>query len=154
MALHRAIIIAVTLAAASIAQASPVTDDLVGRLSRVAADNFWGKAILSSGQPVQRPPDLDPNLPLIPPADARRVVEAALPVSVAMWCGVEWRPYYLRFMQTERKRSWTEIQVAYIGVLFGLTQQTFSDALASDPTKPCPAERKAEVEAALGAGRP
>jgi hypothetical protein len=147
-------IIVATLAAASIAHASPVTDELVGRLSRLAADNFWGKAVLSSGQPVQRPPDLDPNTPLIPLADARRVVEAAFPVGVAMWCKVEWRPYYLRFMQTERKRSWTQVQVAYIGVLFGLSQQTFSDALARDPERPCPAERRAEVEAALAAERP
>ena len=154
MRLNRTIIIAVTLAAASISHASPVTDELVGRLSRIAAENFWGKAILSSGQPVQRPPDLNPNTPIIPLADARRVVEAAFRVGAAMWCGVEWRPYYLRFMQTERKRSWTELQIAYIGVLFGLTQQTSSDALASDPEKACSAERKAEVEAALGTGRP
>src|SRR5262245_21381469 len=145
MRLVPSILIAATLAVASVAQAIPVTDELVAKLSRIAAASFWEEGILSSGEPVQKPPGLDANAPIIPLADARRVIEVAMPVATAVWCGVDWRPYYLRFMQAERKRSWTEVQLAYMGVLFGLTQQTFGDALRSDPNKPCSAERKAEV---------
>ena len=148
------IIIASTLFAGPLALANPVDEELVESLPRTAAEHFWDKGVLSSGQPVQRPPDLDPDTPIIPPADSQRVVEAAFRVGAAMWCDVEWRPYYVRFMQAERKRNWNEVQVAYIGFLFGMAQQTFYAALTRGSDVACSPERRSEVETALGAKAP
>src|SRR5262245_261057 len=131
------VIAAVVLAQTAAADRTVVSDELVANLTGHATSNFWGRAVLSSGQPVQRPPDYDPRTPIIPIADSRRVVEGALPVGVAMWCGVEWRPYYLGFMRTEPAKRWSEVQVAYIGVLFGLAQQTIASSLASDSGGSC-----------------
>ncbi len=71
-----------------------------------------------------------------------------------MWCGAEWRPYFLRIMQSERARSrWSEIQIAYIGMLFGAAQQRFADMLTHG-AESCPAQRKAEVEAVMASPIP
>ena len=52
-----------------------------------------------------------------------------------MWCGLDWQPHYQRFMQSERKRNeLTTVQAAYIGFLFGLTQQVYSQGLSAQET--------------------
>lgn len=112
------------------ASADPLPDELVDSLGRIVADNFWGRAVLASGETVERPVSQDPLSPIIPRPDSRRVVEHAVPVGVAMWCGVDWKSFYLGFMQNERTKPWSEIQIAYIGVLFGTAQQTFASSLA------------------------
>jgi hypothetical protein len=144
------VIVAVALAGPAAAQESLVSEELVETLSGLVARNFWGRAVLSSGEHVQRPPDYDPKTPIIPKDASRRVIENALPVGLAMWCGVEWRPYYLGFMRAERTKSWSEIQIAYIGVLFGTAQQTFASSYARDAGGGCTAEHRAEIESAMG----
>src|SRR5262245_61357747 len=95
-------------------------DALVQALVTTAQQNFWGRAVLSNGETVQPADDAERTAPVIPFVDSARVVNAAIPVGRALWCGVEWQPYYLAFMQGERRGSWSEKQVAFIGVLFGL----------------------------------
>ncbi len=143
------IVIAVALGISSLALADPLPDELIEDLNRDVSEVFWDKAVLSGGRPVERPPGLDPEISIIPRGDSRRFIEGAMPVGVAMWCGVEWRPYFLRIMQSERARSrWSEIQIAYIGMLFGAAQQRFADMLAHGADA-CPAQRKAAVEAVM-----
>jgi hypothetical protein len=111
-------------------------DALVQNLVATAQENFWGRAVLSSGETVQPVDNAERTAPVIPFADSARVVSAAAPVGGALWCGVEWQPYYVAFMQSERRKSWSEKQVAFIGVLFGLAQHSISNALKQNPCSP------------------
>jgi hypothetical protein len=124
-------------------------DALVQSLVTTAQKNFWGRAVLSKGETVQPVDDAERTAPVIPFVDSARVVNAAIPVGRALWCGVEWQPYYLAFMQAERRGSWSEKQIAFIGVLFGLTQGTVSTALTQ--RGPCAAETRDKVVEGIGA---
>lgn len=63
-----------------------------------------------------------------------------------MACDVEWQPFYLAFMANERSRHiWSETQVAFIGVLFGVAQQQVFEAAQ----RSCTPERKRQVEQVL-----
>lgn len=121
----------------------PLPDALVQSLVASAQQNFWGRAVLSSGETVKPIDDAERTAPVIPFADAARVVNAARSVGQAIWCEVEWQPYYLAFMQAERRESWSEKQIAFIGVLFGLTQGVISSALTQ--RDPCLAEARESV---------
>jgi hypothetical protein len=125
-----------------------VPDALVQNLVATAQENFWGRAVLSSGEAVQPIDDAERTAPVIPFSDAVRVVSAAAPVGGALWCGVEWQPYYRAFMQSERRKSWSEKQVAFIGVLFGLAQHAMWNALKQDP---CAPETREMVQRRMGA---
>jgi hypothetical protein len=111
-------------------------DAIVQNLVATAQENFWGRAVLSSGETVQPIDDAERIAPVIPFSDSVRVVSAAAPVGGALWCGVEWQPYYLAFMQSERRKSWSEKQVAFIGALFGLAQNSMWNALKQNPCAP------------------
>lgn len=122
-------------------------DALVQNLVATAQENFWGRAVLSSGETVQPVDDAERLAPVIPFSDSVRVVSAAAPVGGALWCRVEWQPYYLAFMQLERRKSWSEKQVAFIGMLFGLAQYSISNALKQNP---CPPETREAVLRRMG----
>lgn len=124
-----------------------VPDALVQNLVAAAQENFWGRAVLSSGEAVQSIDDAERAAPVIPFSDAVRVVSAAAPVGGALWCGVEWQPYYRAFMQSERRKPWSEKQVAFIGVLFGLAQHAIWNALKQDP---CAPETREMVQTRMG----
>lgn len=111
-------------------------DALVQNLVATAQENFWGRAVLSSGETVQPIDEAERTAPVIPLSDSARVVSAAAPVGGALWCDVEWQPYYLAFMQSGRRKPWSEKQVAFIGVLFGLAQHSISNALKQNPCSP------------------
>ena len=117
-------------------------DAVVQNLVATAQENFWGRAVLSSGETVQPMDDAERTAPVIPFSDSMRVVSAAAPVGGALWCGVEWQSYYLAFMQSERRRSWSEKQVAFIGTLFGIAQRAMWNALRQNP---CPPETREMV---------
>ena len=125
-----------------------IPDALVRNLVATAQENFWGRAVLSSGETVQPADEAERTAPVIPFPDSVRVVGAATPVGGALWCGVEWQPYYRGFMQSERRKSWSEKQVAFIGVLFGLAQYSMWNALKQNP---CPPEAREAVLRRLGA---
>jgi hypothetical protein len=122
-------------------------DAVVQNLVATAQENFWGRAVLSSGEPVQPMDDVERTAPVIPFSDAVRVVGAAAPVGGALWCGVEWQPYYLAFMQSERRKPWSEKQVAFIGMLFGLAQHAMWNALKQNA---CPTETREMILRRMG----
>ena len=141
---------AVVLAALPpLATAQPqIPDAVVQSLVTRTQQYFWGNAVLSSGEKVQPVDDAERAAAVIPLADSARVVDAARPVGQAMWCGVEWQRYYLEFMQSERRKPWSEKQIAFIGMLFGFTQSAFSSALTQ--RGPCPAEARERVARIMG----
>ena len=117
--------------------------DLTEQVVAYTQSAFWGNAVGTEGQKITLPPDVDPSAPVIPTTEARRIVHAAVPTGFAMWCGVEWQPFYLDFMQRERSSGvWSETQLAYIGVLFGMSQQITAMSASSQP---CSEKQRAET---------
>ncbi len=88
-----------------------------------ALQGFWGRALLSNGRTVQ--PASAAERETVPVSDfqARQVIFASIPAGMALWCGVDHRPYYQNYMTYERQKGhWTDKQLAFIGVLFGTAQ--------------------------------
>jgi hypothetical protein len=127
---------------AVISTANVLPDDLAIDFVNLAQDNFWGTAVGADGKVFQLPPDVAANTPLIPKQDALRIVDSAIPVGLAMSCRVNWQKYYLHFMQIERaKEKWTQTQIAFIGLLFGVAQNKVFNILKGS----CTPERRMEV---------
>jgi len=58
----------------------------------------------------------------IPKNELKRVYEAGILAGKAMACKLDWKPYYIKFMQIERKKNWNDYQIAFIGACFGDAQ--------------------------------
>jgi hypothetical protein len=105
------------------------------QLAYQALDAMWGNAIGPDGNLLQPKTEKERATIPIEPGYVEYVIRSASIAGEAMWCGLDWQPHYLRFMQTERKRNeLTTVQAAYIGFLFGLTQQVYSKALSAQET--------------------
>lgn len=105
------------------------------QLAYQALDAMWGKAIGLDGNLLQPKTEKERTTIPIEPGYVEYVIRSAGIAGEAMWCGLDWQPHYQRFMQTERKRNeLTTVQAAYIGFLFGLTQQVYSKALSAQET--------------------
>jgi len=104
-------------------------------LIRLTHQNFWGKAKLSNGAVVQPKDEEERQALPIPHADAVRVVQAAAPAGLGAWCGVDWKSYYHSFMKSERSKPWSEKQIAFIGMLFGVAQGNLMKSMAK--SGPC-----------------
>ena len=102
-----------------------LTDDAVKSVMDVARQNIT-KARRADGTFVPKESPGELSLPIMPLADGRRIITAASLSAAAAWCGVEWQnSHYLRLMQQERaSRRWSDKQMAYIGLLHGITQGT------------------------------
>ena len=112
-------------------------EEIIGRTREL----FWSHAVGEDGKPLTPTDDQERTALLIPQDQARRVVDDAFDYGLALWCGVEWNPTYLQYMQVERRKSRNVKQVAFIGMLFGVTQGTIKRI--SDGA--CTPEDKSEV---------
>ena len=109
--------------------------------------NFWGNARGENGDILQLPAGTDPKEAIIPREDALNVVEASVLVGRALSCGVRWDHYYLSYMKIERgKNKWTETQIAFIGLLFGVSQNQISKALEGS----CTPEIHSQIQQQMG----
>ena len=104
-------------------------------LAHQALNAMWGTAVGPDGIPLKPKNDKERTTIPIAPGYVEYVIRSAGIVGEAMWCGLDWQPHYQRFMQSERKRNeLTTVQAAYIGFLFGLTQQVYSQELSAQET--------------------
>ena len=105
------------------------------QLANQALNAMWGTAVGPDGIPLKPKSEKERTTIPIPPGYVEYVIRSAGIVGEAMWCGLDWQPHYQRFMQSERKRNeLTAVQAAYIGFLFGLTQQVYSQELSAQET--------------------
>ena len=81
---------------------------------------------------------------LLDEATLKRVSDAALVAEQANACGLAWQPYYLTFMQVERGRDWTQLQLAYMGAYFGAMQGFHAENLG-----PCDSVQRSLAQRAL-----
>ena len=103
------------------------------RVIRTAQQNFWGKAVLSNGTIAQPADASERNTLPIPRNEAVRIVQSSAAAGLGAWCGVEWQSYYLAFMRSEGARPWSEKQIAFIGMLFGVAQGSLQKSMAGTP---------------------
>jgi hypothetical protein len=94
----------------------------IDRIVSLTSANFWGRAVGRDGKPFIPENETERAAPLIPADEAVRVVNEARVYGLALWCELKWEPVYLNYMQLERSKNWTQKQVAFIGMLFGVTQ--------------------------------
>lgn len=65
----------------------------------------------------------------IPEDEVMLVRITAEPAGAAMHCDLEWKPYYLSFMQWQRRRNlWDDDQIAFVGAYFGAVQARYSQS--------------------------
>jgi len=72
----------------------------------------------------------------IPKKDVERIEKAAILAEKATICRLDWKDYYLSFMQNERTKNWTQKQIAFIGAYFGGIQGFYSKELKSKKYSP------------------
>jgi hypothetical protein len=128
------ITICIVLASLGLAAAQE-NQRIFNQLAHQALDAMWGTAVGPDGIALKPKNETERTTIPIAPGYVEYVIRSASIVGEAMWCGLDWQPHYLRFMQSERKRNeLTTVQAAYIGFLFGLTQQVYSQGLSSQET--------------------
>jgi hypothetical protein len=117
----------VSLASAALASAHElVSDSDADEFARLTLNGMWGKAMDEHDRPLQPKDDKDRHTIPIPLTDVRRVARAGAPAGIASWAGLDWQSYYDAFMKQERRSGrWSGKQIAYIGVLFGVSQGSF-----------------------------
>ena len=107
------------------------------------------QAHLSDGSNVPAETKEELKTPIIPFADARRVVNRGMITAQAEHCGLDWaNQSYIPFMNHERaKKIWSDKQMAYIGLVHGITQGTFFKLFSQK--EPCDAVKKRKTQAIL-----
>ena len=100
---------------------------------RTAQKSFWGKAVLSNGALALPASESERNILPIPRNEAMRIVQSSAAAGLGAWCGVEWQSYYLAFMGSERAKPWSEKQIAFIGMLFGVAQGSLQKSMSETP---------------------
>ena len=122
-----------------------IPEDVVREVMDLARENL-SKAHLPDGSPV---PEETPEMkrqPIIPLAEAKRVVEVGMLSAVAAWCGVEWRhANFAPFMAAERASGGrTDKALTYIGLMHGVTVAIMQPLFAKRGE--CSTEQKQGVE--------
>lgn len=109
------------------AQLIPV--DKYSNIIELAMTNFWGKAQLKDGTTVQ--PDSEAERTTLPITnnDAHKVIQAGEISSIAAWCGLDWQKNYLRVTKSARSSGLSGKQVAFVGLLHGVTMGIVESAL-------------------------
>lgn len=75
----------------------------------------------------------------IPYVEAMCIVQSSAPAGLSAWYRLDWQSYYLAFMKIERSKPWSEKQIAFIGMLFGVAQGNLEKSM--NKSGPC-AERE------------
>ncbi len=124
-------------------------DELVVALMNVARRNL-SSARLLDGSNV--PPETEDELktPLIPYEFAERIVNAGSRAAFAAWCAEEWeRSSYFAFMKNERRKEiWSDKQLAYVGLLHGVTMGYMGDFYFGERGE-CSPDEAAEIRAVI-----
>src|SRR5688572_19256012 len=111
-----------------------VSDSDADEFALLALNGMWGKALDEHDRPLQPADERDRRTVPIPATDVRRVARAGAPAGIASWAGLDWQTYYDAFMKQERRsHRWSGKQIAFIGVLFGISQGSFEKSCEKMP---------------------
>lgn len=114
--------------------------------------SFWrsNSQVIEDGKLVNiTPPDISElTKSIIERDEALKILNDSYLVGNAMWCKLEWRDHYLAYMQEQRKKDYSQIQIAYIGFLFGVGQSQLNRTLQNSG-KECGLEHAAYINQAF-----
>ena len=103
--------------------------DVATLLGKVARDNLT-KARLANGAHVPAETPAEKAKPIIPAKDVKRVVDHGIRADVMLVCNLNWEKDFSAFMDNERaKKIWSPKQIAYIGLLHGVSMGYFEDSI-------------------------
>ena len=119
-------------------------DQIVQKLSTLAR-NYITQARLPDGSYI--PPETSEELerPLLPFEEAKFVVDAGMVSGLALWCAMDWENGNFRpLMAWQRSRKkWSHKQLAYMGLLHGVSMATAKDGLNAGST--CTPDHKSRL---------
>ena len=107
-----------------------IADEVVARAVE-AANNLLPKGRLRDGSSLAPVTPKERLRGVIPPENAHHIVKSAADSALTEHCGLDWRNLSFRpLMRRERRLStWSERQLAFIGILHGYVQATYRDLL-------------------------
>ena len=97
-------------------------DAMKDKIISLAFDNFWGKARLSDGSYVQPENEKDRQTLPISKETAYQVIDVGEISGLAKWCSLDWQKNYSTLTRSARNQGFSEKQVAFVGLLHGVTQ--------------------------------
>ncbi len=111
----------------------PVLDEATkAKMAKDVVPYFWDKAVDSKGNVIRAKGKQERERMPVPMKDLSRIIDNAVPTGYAMFCGVKWETYYQAYMKLERvMHKWNEVENAFIGMVFGYTQQMVTSSLAA-----------------------
>ena len=92
------------------------------RIISIAFENFWGKARLPDGSYVQPGSEEERQTLPVSKETAYQVIEVGSISGQAKWCSLDWQKNYLALTKSARQQGFSDKQLAFIGLLHGVTQ--------------------------------
>ncbi|MCC7305625.1 MAG: hypothetical protein IT558_05125 [Alphaproteobacteria bacterium] len=98
--------------------------------------------------PPEQPGEL--GEPVIPLEEGKRVINRGILAAYLAYCDYDWlHESYIPFIEAERARgTWSDKQMAYMGLLHGVAQGSFAETFAEKG--PCDDKKKKTAEKLLG----
>jgi len=114
-----------------------VSDAEIQKLMNAARERIT-RAKLNDGSFVPAETAEEKKSPIIPLNDGRRIIDRGGLSAIAEWCGIDYLPSYLQFMQNERKNyHWNDKQSSYVGLLHGMSVAVHRQGLKDIGLKTC-----------------
>ena len=116
--------------------AGVIPNEMYDSVIKLAMNNFWGQARVSDGSYVQ--PDSEKERMTLPITEenAARVIVAGEISSLANWCGLDWKQNYFKVTKAARHNGLSDKQVAFVGLLHGVTMGMVETAVEGKKCTP------------------
>ena len=98
----------------------------------VLQKGFWGHARLSDGSLAQPASEAERTASPLTPQQSDRAIDVGELTAIGSWCTVDWKPFYLAYTKSLRDEGLSETQVAFAGVLHGVSQSSVLKTLHPD----------------------
>jgi hypothetical protein len=134
------LILVLTFLASQVLAFDDATKD---KIISLALENFWGKARLADGSYVQPENEVDRQTLPVSKETAYQIIEVGKISGLAQWCALDWQKNYLKLTKSARQEGFSEKQVAFIGLLHGVTQGIVENAVKD---KKCGGSEKEEAK--------
>jgi len=98
-------------------------------VDEVLRNGFWGHAYLSDGRLAQPSAESEREVSPLTVRQADRAIDVGELTAIGVWCTIDWKPFYLAYTKSLRGEGLTETQVAFAGVLHGVSQASVFKSL-------------------------
>ena len=99
------------------------------KIMQFTLEQFWGNAVDSKGELIQPKNDEERKALPVSKDQAGYIIDKGGESALAQWCGVEWQERFNLLMEQMRKRMPSDTQIAYLGVLHGVSQKMMFDVM-------------------------